>query len=149
MNGAVMFTHLDATDTYRHLVVNGEFAHVITLNTPLHGFIRPTHGVTARRIYQLLGNVQWRRSYKIYQIFWIFYDYILFTLKIWMNFLRVEITLERLWSLSFKLNNPKCVYAASSIEFLGHILDARRIPKSNKYIDAILHLAKPSTIVVL
>lgn len=54
--------------------------------------------------------------------------------------------LERLRSLGFKLNKPKCVFAASTIEFLGHGIGARRIHKFNKHIDAILHSAKSSTI---
>jgi len=45
MKGAKIFCHLDITDAYTHLVVDEEFSHALTLNTPTHGLIRPTRAV--------------------------------------------------------------------------------------------------------
>ncbi|XP_055633621.1 uncharacterized protein LOC129773967 [Toxorhynchites rutilus septentrionalis] len=45
MNGASLFCHLDVTDAYTHLPIDVEFQHVLTLNTPTHGLVRPTRAV--------------------------------------------------------------------------------------------------------
>lgn len=45
LNGAKLFCHLDIRDVYSHLVLDEEFGHVLTLNTPTHGLIRPTRAV--------------------------------------------------------------------------------------------------------
>ncbi|XP_058839737.1 uncharacterized protein K02A2.6-like [Topomyia yanbarensis] len=45
MKGTSLFCHLDVTDAYSHLQIDAEFRHVLTLNTPTHGLIRPSRAV--------------------------------------------------------------------------------------------------------
>lgn len=45
MKKAKLFCHLDITDAYMHWPIDEEFSHAVTLNTPTHGLIRPTHAV--------------------------------------------------------------------------------------------------------
>ncbi|XP_055605012.1 uncharacterized protein LOC129753241 [Uranotaenia lowii] len=45
MRGARLFCHLDVTDAYTHLPIDEDFRHVLTLNTPTHGLVRPTRAV--------------------------------------------------------------------------------------------------------
>ncbi|XP_018399992.1 PREDICTED: uncharacterized protein K02A2.6-like [Cyphomyrmex costatus] len=45
MKGSTLFCHIDITDAYTHLVIDEEFSHALTLNTPMYGLIRPTRAV--------------------------------------------------------------------------------------------------------
>lgn len=45
MKGATVFAHLDITDAYSHLLLDDDFAYVMTLNTRTHGLIKPTRAV--------------------------------------------------------------------------------------------------------
>ena len=45
MKSAIVFAHLDVTDAFSYLVVYEEFAHVLIINTPTQGLIRPTRAV--------------------------------------------------------------------------------------------------------
>ncbi|KAI8125079.1 hypothetical protein CVS40_4854 [Lucilia cuprina] len=146
MKGAAVFAHLDVTDAYSHLVVDEEFAHVLTLNTPTRGLIRLTRAVYISKNIPAI----WQREMEtvlqnIPNILNFFDDILIYAENLDELFKTLVITLERLLNLGFKLNMQKCVFAASSIEFLGHKIDDQGIHKSNKHIDTILHSSKPST----
>lgn len=53
--------------------------------------------------------------------------------------------LQRLRSNGLKLNRDKCVFATSTVEFLGYKVGAQGVHKSDKYIEAIRDAPKPST----
>lgn len=44
-----------------------------------------------------------------------------------------------------KLSRSKCVFPATEVEFLGHIIDFQGIQKAVKHIEAVLNAPKPST----
>lgn len=147
MKGATVFANLDITDAYSHLEVDENFAHVLTLNTATHGLIRPTRAVYGA------ANVPaiWQRTMEmaiqgIPNILNFFDDILIYAKNVDELLKILEMTLERLRNLGFKLNRGKCVFVASSIEFLGHRIDDQGIHKSNKHIEAILHAPTPTTL---
>ncbi|XP_024872568.1 uncharacterized protein K02A2.6-like, partial [Temnothorax curvispinosus] len=146
MKGAKIFCHLDITDAYTHLPVDEEFSHALTLNTPTHGLIRPTRAVYGaanipavwqRRMQTVLQGLSKVRNF--------FDDVIIFAEDFADLMVILEQTLERLRAHGLRLNRAKCVFATSSVEFLGHRIDAQGIHKSDKHIEAIRDAPKPST----
>ncbi|XP_011166545.2 uncharacterized protein K02A2.6-like [Solenopsis invicta] len=57
----------------------------------------------------------------------------------------LDTTLERLRAHGLRLNRSKCIFASSSVEFLGHRIDEQGIHKSARHIEAIRDASKPST----
>ncbi|XP_037822594.1 uncharacterized protein K02A2.6-like [Lucilia sericata] len=58
----------------------------------------------------------------------------------------LDLTLARIRQCGLKLNKSKCVFAATSVEFLGHLIDAKGIHKSNKHIESVLNAPKPNSL---
>lgn len=57
----------------------------------------------------------------------------------------LEQVLGRCRSHGIHLKREKCIFAASSVEFLGHKIDEQGLHKSDKHIEAIRDAPKPST----
>ncbi|XP_041674676.1 uncharacterized protein K02A2.6-like isoform X2 [Drosophila eugracilis] len=147
MKGATIFAHLDITDAYSHLRIDDEFAHTLTLNTITHGLIRPTRAVYGA------ANIPaiWQRTMEtvlqdIPNVLNFFDDILIYAGNMEELLKTLEKTLEKLQNFGLKLNKSKCIFAASSIEFLGHKIDAQGIHKSTKHIEAIIHAPRPATI---
>lgn len=143
---AKLFCHLNITDAYSHLVLDEIASHVLTLNTPTHGLIRPTRAVYGaasipaiwqRRLEAVLQGLPNVKN---------FYDDLLLFAEDFDSLLRVlDETLERLREQSLRLNRNKCVFATSAVEFLGHKIDAEGIHKSEKHGQAIKNAPKLNT----
>uniref|UniRef100_A0A182PWL4 Integrase catalytic domain-containing protein n=1 Tax=Anopheles epiroticus TaxID=199890 RepID=A0A182PWL4_9DIPT len=54
-------------------------------------------------------------------------------------------TLERMQQNGLRLNRSKCIFAATSLECLGHRIDRHGLHKSDRHIAAIRDAPKPST----
>lgn len=145
MKGASMFCHLDVTDAYTHLSIDGNFSHVLTLNTSTHGLIRPTRAVYGaanipaiwqRRMETLLNGLENVVS---------FYDDIILFAKDFDELLQVIIaTLGRLRLHGLRLNRTKCVFATPQLECLGHKIDRHGLHKSDSHIAAVRNAPRPS-----
>ncbi|XP_011685199.1 PREDICTED: uncharacterized protein LOC105448375 [Wasmannia auropunctata] len=57
----------------------------------------------------------------------------------------LDAILQRLRNNCLKLNRDKCIVATTTVEFLGHKIDAQGIHKSDKHIQAIRDAPKPSS----
>ncbi|XP_011883987.1 PREDICTED: uncharacterized protein K02A2.6-like [Vollenhovia emeryi] len=143
---AQIFCHLDVSDAYSHLVLDEESSHMLTLNTPTHGLIRPTRAVYGAASIPAI----WQRRMEIVieglRNVKNFYDDFIIFAEDFESLLRVlDEVLERFREHGLHLNREKCVFATSSIEFLGHKVDSQGIHKSDRHIEAIQKISKPST----
>jgi len=146
MKNAKIFCHLDITDAYTHLLVDEEFSHALTLNTPTHGLIRPTRAVYGA------ANIPaiWQRRLEtviqgLDNVLNFFDDILVFADTFENLMLALGAVLERLKQYGLRLNRKKCVFAAPTVEFLGHKIDAQGVHKSDRHIEAIRDAPKPST----
>ena len=144
--GSKVFCLLDVTDAYSHLVVDEEFSHALTLNTPTHGLVRPKRAVYGaanipaiwqRTMESILKDVDNAISF--------FDDILLFAETFDQLLVTVEEVLQRFRTHGIHLNRDKCKFAESSVEFLGHKIDALGLHKSDKHIEAIRDAPKPTT----
>jgi len=146
MRGATLFCHLDITDAYTHLLVDNEFSQALTLNTPTHGLIRPKRAVYGAANIPAIWQRRMETVLQDLPNVLSFFDDILVFAEGFENLLSaLDITLERIRAHGLKLNRKKCVFAAPSVEFLGHKIDASGVRKSDKHIAAIKDAPKPST----
>ncbi|XP_011701123.1 PREDICTED: uncharacterized protein LOC105457890 [Wasmannia auropunctata] len=143
-NGKLRIT--DVTDAYTHLPVDAEFSYALTLNTPTHGLIRPTCAVYGA------ANVPavWQRKIEsvlqdIPNVLNFFNDILVFADNFDNLIFSLDAVLQRLRNNGLKLNRDKCIFATTTVEFLGHKIDAQGIHKSDKHIQAIRDAPKPST----
>ncbi|XP_058448901.1 uncharacterized protein K02A2.6-like [Malaya genurostris] len=147
MNGATLFCHLDLTDAYTHLPIDEEFSHILTLNTITHGLIRPTRAVYGAANIPAIWQ---RRMESVLQglddIVVSFYDDIIVFARDFDNLLQaLTIILDRLRESGLRLNRSKCVFAAPSLECLGHRIDRYGLHKSDKHVAAIRDAPRPTT----
>ena len=74
-----------------------------------------------------------------------FFDYILiYSVDFDAMLLTLQTTLDRLREQGLRLNRSKCVFAAPTVEFLGHKIDSTGIHKSDKHIEAVRDTPKPT-----
>lgn len=147
MKGATLFCHLDVTDAYTHLPIDEEFSHVLTLNTPTHGLIRPTRAVYGAAN---IAAIWQRRMETILQgldnVVVSFYDDIIVFASDFDNLMQaLTVTMDRLKQNGLQLNRSKCVFATPSLECLGHKIDRHGLHKSDKHIEAIRDAPRPAT----
>ena len=80
----------------------------------------------------------------------VFMDDVLITAKNKETHLkRLNIVLSKIQEAGFKLSKTKCEFFQKSIEYLGHVIDAKGLHKDPKKVDAILKLSAPTNIVEL
>ncbi|XP_023248202.1 uncharacterized protein K02A2.6-like [Copidosoma floridanum] len=147
MHGAKIFCLLDITDAYTYLSVDEEFSQALTVNTPTHGLVRPTRAVYSA------ANIPaiWQRRLEsvikdIPHVLNFFDDLIIFCADSFDDLMQTLGTvINVLYKNGLRLNQQKCTFAAPSIEFIGHRLDASEIHQSDKHIQAILRASKPSS----
>lgn len=146
MKNAALFCHLDITDAYTHLPIDEEFRYALTLNTPMHGLIRPTRAVYGAASIPVIWQRRMETVLKGIPNVLNFFDDILVFAENFDELLSIlDLTLERLTSHGLILNRDKCVFASPSVEFLGHKIDVHGRHKSDKHIEAIRDSPKPST----
>ncbi|XP_037930881.1 uncharacterized protein K02A2.6-like [Teleopsis dalmanni] len=147
MKNATIFCHLDVTDAYTHLTIDEEFAHVLTLNTITHGLVRPTRAVYGAANIPAIWQRRMETVLHGMANVLNFFDDILVYAKNFDELLQVlETILGRIQLSGLRLNKSKCVFATTSVEFLGHRIDAHGVYKSQKHVEAILNAPKPSMV---
>ncbi|XP_055611491.1 uncharacterized protein K02A2.6-like [Uranotaenia lowii] len=146
MKGANLFCHLDVTDAYTHLPIDAEFQHILTLNTPTHGLVRPTRAVYGAANIPAIWQ---RRMEAVFQglanVINFFDDIIVFADGFENLLISLAAVFERIKQHGLRLNRAKCVFAAPVLECLGHKIDADGLHKSDKHIVAIRDAPRPTT----
>ncbi|XP_039312438.1 uncharacterized protein K02A2.6-like [Solenopsis invicta] len=146
MKNAKIFCRLDITDAYTHIPVDEKFRQALTLNTPTHGLIRPKRAVYGAANIPAIWQRRMEAVFQGIPNVLTFYDDILVLADSFDNLMSVlDTTLERLRAHCLRLNRSKCIFASSSVEFLGHRIDEQGIHKSDRHIEAIRDASKPST----
>lgn len=146
MKGATLFCHLDVTDAYTHLLLDDEFRHVLTLNTPTHGLIRPTRAVYGAANIPAIWQ---RRMEAVLQgldhVVNFYDDVIVFAKDLDELLLALTEIMERMKKHGLRLNRSKCIFATPSLECLGHRIDCHGLHKSDKHIEVIRDAPRPAT----
>lgn len=147
IKGATIFAHLDVTDAYTHVPIDEKFGEILTLNTITHGLIQPTRAVYGAANIPAIWQRKMEEVLQGLPNCINFFDDILLFAENFDKLLEIlELTLARMEKCGLKLNKSKCVFAAASVEFLGHVVDARGIHKSDKHIEAVANAPKPGSI---
>lgn len=140
-----IFTKLDLAQAYQQLVVDDASADVLTVNTMkgLFKVRRLPFGISVapwlfqRTMDTLLAGVSGVKCYL---------DDILISGETpEQHAERLEAVLTRLQNARLRVNKEKCEFRKSSIEFLGHVIDATGIHPSTSKVDAILNAPTPSS----
>ena len=118
----------------------------LALNTPIHGLIRPTRAVYGAAnipaVWQCIietviqGTPNVLNFFDDLLVFANFFDSLLIIL---------DTVLQRLKEHGLRLNRSKCAFASSSVEFLGHKINAQGVHKSDQHIAVIRNAPKPLT----
>ncbi|XP_011858765.1 PREDICTED: uncharacterized protein K02A2.6-like [Vollenhovia emeryi] len=146
LKGAKIFCLLDISDAYSHLILDEESSHMLTLNTPTHGLIRPTRAVYGAASIPAIWQRRMEAVIKDLRNVRNFYDDFIIFAEDFESLLQIlDEVLERFREHGLHLNKEKCVFATSAIEFLGHKIDANGIHKSDRHIQAIQRMPKPNT----
>ncbi|XP_055623435.1 uncharacterized protein K02A2.6-like [Toxorhynchites rutilus septentrionalis] len=145
MKGANLFCHLDVTDAYTHLTIDAEFRHILTLNTPTHGLVRPTRAVYGA------ANIPaiWQRRMEavlqgLSNVINFFDDVIVFADNFENLLIALTAVFDRMRHHGLRLNRSKCVFGTPVLECLGHKIDINGLHKSDQHIEAIRNAPRPT-----
>ncbi|XP_058445441.1 uncharacterized protein K02A2.6-like [Malaya genurostris] len=145
MQGARLFCHLDVTDAYTHLQIDAEFRHVLTLNTPTHGLVRPTRAVYGAANIPAIWQRRMESVLKgLPNVINFYHDIIVFADSFENLLIALTAVFDRLKNYGLRLNRSKCVFATPALECLGHKIDANGLHKSDQHIEAIRDAPRPS-----
>ena len=146
LSGGKQFTVLDLTNAYNQLMLDGDSRKFVTINTHkgLYQYTRLPFGIaSAPAIFQrtmdtILQGVEGVACY---------IDDIIVTGKTAEDhFQHLEEVLRRLQKHGLHAKLKKCQFVQSSVEFLGHRIDAEGIHTTNDKLQAIVQAPAPRNI---
>jgi hypothetical protein len=139
------FCHLDLSDAYYQIMLDDGSKEMTTINTPFgcYRFNRLPYGIKVspsifqREMERLLGE---HSNVIIYQ------DDVLIGAqnKKELQQLR-EMIMKKLTEANVKINEIKCVMEATSLKFLGHIIDSEGIKPNPEMVKKMLEIASPNS----
>ena len=142
--GGELFTTLDLSQAYQQLLLDEESSELVTVNTHLglYRYTRLPFGVASapaifqRTMDQLLNGLTGVRCYL---------DDIIITGKSTEEHLNhLSQVLERLQNKGFRLKKDKCHFLQSSVEYLGHVIDANGLHTTPTKQQAIAEARAPT-----
>ncbi|XP_055632601.1 uncharacterized protein K02A2.6-like [Toxorhynchites rutilus septentrionalis] len=142
IKGANLFCHLDVTDAYTHLTIDAEFRHILKLNTPTHGLVRPTRAVYGAAIWQRHMEAMLQGLSNVINFF---DDVIVFADNFENLLIALTAVFDRMRHHGLRLNRSKCVFGTPVLECLGHKIDINGLHKSDQHIEAIRNAPRPTS----
>ena len=144
MNGARFFTKLDASNGYWQIPVDSESSDLLTFATTFgrYKFTRMPYGIhSASEIFQLeiskiiegINGVANSQD-----------DIIIWADTKEAHDARVTQVLTRIRDSGLKLNKAKCVFGATELTFLGHIISAEGVKPDPRKVEAITNMPIPT-----
>ena len=145
INGARFFTKLDASNGYWQIPVDSESSDLLTFATTFgrYKFTRMPYGIhSANEIFQLeiskinegINGVANSQD-----------DIIIWADTKEAHDARVTQVLTRIRDSDLKLNKAKCVFGATELTFLGHIISAEGVKPDPRKVEAITNMPIPLT----
>jgi transposase InsO family protein len=149
LSGGKLFTKLDLSHAYQQVLVHEDSRKYTTINTHrgLFEFCRLPFGISAApAIFQRLMDTLMQGLPKVC----VYLDDILVSgVDESDHYKNLSNVLGRLEDAGLTLKESKCVFAVSSIEYLGHIIDGQGLHPSPTKIDAIKNAPVPTNVTEL
>ena len=145
----ITFTHLDMSQTYQQLKLDGQSKEIVTLNTHKGLFtyhrlpfgVSSTPGIFQRIIESVLQGIPYVLVYL---------DDILVTGQSTEEYLKnLEEALSHLQQAGLRLKSSKCVLMSPSVEYLGYHIDKDGLHSSEKKVKAVKGAPTPRNITEL
>ncbi len=145
INGAEIYTVLDATSAFHQIQVHPDSQHLLTFGTSIGRFawVRVPYGL--RSAPELFQSILTDILCDIPNVL-VFFDDILIAAKtISEHDSILRQVLQRLFDKGITLNKEKCQFALPEIDFLGYHLNSAGIAPSPSKIDSIRTMTVPET----
>ena len=149
LSGGKVFSKLDLKHAYLQVPLDEDSKKYTTINTSkgLFPYERLPFGIASAP--SLFQRIMENLLSDIPQVS-VYLDDILVTGKDHADHLyHLHLVLQRLESAGLPLKKSKCTFAVSSVEYLGHIIDAQKLHPSNSKVRAIRDAPSPTNITEL
>ena len=146
LSGGKLFTKLDLTHAYQQVLLDDESKKLTTINMTkgLFQYERLPFGVAAApSIFQRLMEslLQDLPRVAVY-----IDDIVVAGTSVDDHLANLDKVMARLLSVGLTVRKSKCVFAASSIEYLGHVIDAEGLHPSKEKVRAIKDAPEPQSV---
>ena len=149
LSGSKVFSTLDCSSGFWAIPLSEDCARLTTFITPFgrYCFKRLPFGISSapeifqRIMHELLRDIAGVTVYMD--------DIIVSGSSMSEHDSRLDVTLRAIEKSGLKLNKDKCVFRKSSLDFLGHHIDANGVQPSRDKIDAIVNLQAPTNVTEL
>ncbi|XP_054260334.1 uncharacterized protein K02A2.6-like [Macrosteles quadrilineatus] len=146
MNGGKIFCTLDISNAYLHMRMDEESAHMQTLSTP-KGMYKVNRLMFGVKVAPSLWQQFMDKTLQGIPGVQCFFDDIIIQGKTEEELLtRLRTVLERMRSKNLRLNRDKCKFFQTSIQYLGHTIDAQGLHKTKEKISAIMNSKQPENV---
>ncbi|XP_054272899.1 uncharacterized protein K02A2.6-like [Macrosteles quadrilineatus] len=146
MNGGKLFCTLDISNAYLHMRMDEESAHMQTLSTH-KGMYKVNRLMFGVKVAPSLWQQFMDKTLQGIPGVQCFFDDIIIQGKTEEELLtRLRTVLERMRSKNLRLNRDKCKFFQTSIQYLGHTIDAQGLHKTKEKISAIMNSKQPENV---
>lgn len=146
LSGSKIFSKVDSKSAYHHFEIDEESRELTTFLTKngLYRFTRLMFGVNSapeifqREMDRILGNLKGVKCF--------IDDILIFGKTQQEHDENLKNLLNKLKENNFKMNDEKCEYSKSSIDFLGHSIDENGLKASLSKVESIQSFRRPETL---
>ncbi|XP_055918533.1 uncharacterized protein K02A2.6-like [Eupeodes corollae] len=145
LRGGKVFSKIDLSEAYLQIELDESSRDYVVINTPfgLLRFKRLPYGISSARgeFQGVMGQIFADLPVGIY-----IDDMVIAGTSEEEHLQILEEVLKRLEANAFRCNKRKCTFAAAELEYLGHTLNSNGIRPSEKHLDALRCLPRPTNV---